>query len=454
MTELTEIALPPGIASAVIYAAGALAVLVTLLFLFRKYLKPRLKKSLRPGHSRADFPTNVPAPVPYWLERFGIFFYKALTWLFLGAVIGSFVAEMQGFMPIWFIVVHILGAIGLGWIFGLLFFWYIDRKRSLILPPDQGYGSNTAAPARIDSIQFGGIRMLETRELMIIKVTVFSRSKERYQTSVRQFMTAEDIGQLHEGAIITFYEDPYDHGYGMVSHTLPAGEIGADVKTFKANKVYPERRKIGLWLLVGRNPNVFTRSVSFMLIFALFGIGFLSPYIVTGNVDWLRLRMKYLPQKLIFQNKGNFNPEAFKKAYDKAVSYIGDRRIESLLFYKGFTAVRIEQADKSGYLQSATIRGNSAETHFIPSTTDDQDRLFTLESIRYDLLEKALDDAAKDHHIKDVMYIGFRKDRRWGTRDARIPPDYTQLYLDIHIVFEGGEKSLDYNGETGERLPN
>jgi len=28
-----------------------------------------------------------------------------------------------------------------------------------------------------------------------------------------------------------------------------------------------------------------------------------------------------------------------------------------------------------------------------------------------------------------------------------------ERYVDIHIVFEGGETSLDYHGETGERLP-
>src|SRR5690606_23349479 len=114
-------------------------------------------------------------------------------------------------------------------------------------------------------------------------------------------------------------------------------------------------------LLVGRNPNVFTRSVSMALIFAIFAVGFLSPYRVTGNMDWLRLRMTYFPQKLIFQYKGNFNPEAFSKAYDKAIEYIGDRRVESLLFYKDFTAVRAEDPDKPGFIAHTTITANSVE---------------------------------------------------------------------------------------------
>jgi hypothetical protein len=381
------------------------------------------------------------------LERFGIFCYKVLVWLFLGVVIGLFVAQLQGFMPIWFIAVHVLGAIGLGWLFIVLLFRYIDRKRARALAQDQAHASSYAAPARIDLIQFGGVRMMETRELTIIQVTVFPRSNAPYQTTVRQFMTAEDLDQLQEGALVTFNEDPDDGGYGTVLPVRPTGEIRTDIGTFKAVKIYPERRRTGLWLLVGRNPNCVTRSVSYILIFALFGIGFLSPYVITGNVDWLWLRMKYFPQKLIFQDKGNFNPEAFNKAYDKAIAYIGDRRIESLLFYKDFTAVNVERTDKAGHLRRATIRGNSVEAYFMPSSPEDQDRLFTAELVRYDVLKKALDDAAKDYDIEDIMYIGFRKDLRWSMPVPR------ERYVDVHIVFEGGETSLDYNGETGERLP-
>src|SRR5690606_3462123 len=147
----------------------------------------------------------------------------------------------------------------------------------------------------------------------------------------------------------------------------------------------------------------------------------------------------YFPQKLIFRYKGNFNPEAFKKTYDKAIEYIGDRRIESLLFYKDFTDIRAENADKPGYVGHTIIRGNSVEEGIMSLMTADQDRLFTVESVRYDLFKKALDDAATDHHIEDIMYIGIRKGIRWGTRDGRIPPDYTQDHVDIHIVFKGGK---------------
>jgi len=387
-------------------------------------------------------------------ERFGVFLYKVLVWLFLGVVTGTLVAQMQGFLPLLFIVVYVLGSIGLGAVFVILFIRYTDHKASRISEVNRAYGADSGVPARIDRIHFGGVRLLETRDLMIIRVTVFSRYREPYQTTVRQFMTADDLEELdRRDELVTFYEDAHDPGYGTVSLKEPAAAIRTDYKTFRAEKVYPERLKTGLLLLVGHNPNVLTRSASFVLIFVLFGFGFLSPYVVTGNLDWLRLRIKHFPQKLIFQGKGNFNPEAFKKAYDKAIEYIGDQRIESLLFYKDFTDVRIERTDKPGYFGKVTIRGNFVGAHFMTSMADDQNRLFTADSIRYDLFKKALDDAATDHKIQDIMYIGARKGIRWGTRDGRIPPDYKQDHIDIHIVFRGGNTSLHYNGETGERLP-
>lgn len=390
--------------------------------------------------------------IPYGVERLGIFTYKVLVWYFLGIVIGSFVAQLQGFMPIWFIVVHILSSIALGWVFGLVYLGYIDHKARLSAVGPT-YGANSAVPARLDRIHYAGIRMMEKRDLMVIEVTVFPGSSKPYQTTIRQFMTAEQLDQLDEGAMIAFYEDAHDPGYGTISPELPVGELRTDMKTLKAGTIYPERRKTGLLLLVGRNPSVFTRSVSLVLIFALFGFGFLSPFMVTGNVDWLRLRMTHFPQKLVFRHKGNFNPEAFRKTYDKAIEYIGDRRIESLLFYKDFTAVRAEDPDKPGYIAHATIRGNSVREGGLSLMKGEPGRLFTVDSVRFDLLRKALDDVATDHDVEDIMYMGVRKGIRWGTRDGRIPPDYKQNHIDIHVVFNGGRVSLDYHGETGVRLP-
>src|SRR5690606_2951081 len=105
-----------------------------------------------------------------------------------------------------FIAVHILGSIGLGWVFVVVYLGYIDHKaRMSAFNP--AYGANRAGPVRIDTIQYAGIRMMETRNLMVIGVTVFSRSKMPYQTTVRQFIRSEELEQLNEGAMVTFYED-------------------------------------------------------------------------------------------------------------------------------------------------------------------------------------------------------------------------------------------------------
>lgn len=394
--------------------------------------------------------TNL-TPIPYWLERLGIFTYKVLVWLFLGIVIGLFLALMQGFLSVWFLFVFVPGSIGLGWVFVLVYISYTDYKARLSASNPAG-GSKDAAPALIEQVRHAGLRIMETRELMVVELTVFPTSGEPYQTTVRQLFKLDDLEQLSKGTVVTFYEDVHDTGYGMVSLGLPEGGGAEDLTAFRTGAVFPERRRTGLLLLVGRNPSIFARSVSMVLFLVVFGYGFLSPYIVTGNVDWLRLRITYFPQKLTFQYKGNFNPEAFRKAYDKAMECIGDRRVESLLFYKDFTNVRAEDHDKPGYISHVIIRGNSVEEGILSLTTAEEDRLFTVDAINFELFSKALDDAATEHDIEDIMYIGVRKGIRWGARDRHIRGSI-QHHVDIHVVFEGGQESLHYHGETGERLP-
>ena len=64
-----------------------------------------------------------------------------------------------------------------------------------------------------------------------------------------------------------------------------------------------------------------------------------------------------------------------------------------------------------------------------------------------------MDDVETDHDIEDILYIGIRKGIRWGTRDGRIPPDFKQNHVDIHVLFSPNSESLHYHGKTGERLP-
>jgi len=390
--------------------------------------------------------------IPYRLERFGVFIYKVLLWLSLGLVIGLFTAEMQGFISVWLLFVLIPGSIGLAWLFVQVFVRYTDHKARMATS-DTASGSTNASAARIDSVDHGGIRLMEERNLLVITMTVFSRFKPPFQTTIRQFMTAEQIERLQELPVVTFYEDTHNPGTGTISLTPPTGELLTGETTAQATKIYPDRSKSSFFPLTGRNSSMLSRLVNMVLIFALFGFGFLSPFMLTGNVDWLRLRVTYFPQKLVFQYKGNFNAEPFKKAYAKAMSYIGNRRVESLLFYKDYTVIMVEDPDKPGYIEHAIIRGNSVEKGILSSMTSDPDRLFTVHSINFELLQKVLDDVSTDHNIEDIFYIGVRKDTRWGTRDGRILPDYKQNHVDIHVLFRPDSESLHYHGETGVRFP-
>lgn len=386
------------------------------------------------------------------LERFGIFIYKILLWLSLGLVIGLFTAEMQGFISVWLLFVFIPGSIGLAWLFVQVFVRYTDHKARMATS-DTASDSMNASPARIDSVDHGGMRLMEERNLLVIKMTVFSRFKPPFQTTIRQFMTAEQIERLQQLPVVTFYEDTHNPGSGTISLTPPTGELLTGETTAQATKIYPERSKSSFSSLIGRNSSMLTRLVNMVLIFALFGFGFLSPFMLTGNVDWLRLRVSYFPQKLVFQYKGNFNAEPFKKAYAKAMSYIGNRQVESLLFYKDYTVIMVEDPDKPGYIEHAIIRGNSVEKGILSSMTSDPDRLFTVDSVNFELLQKVLEDVATDHNIEDIFYIGVRSDTRWGTRDGHIPPDYKKNHVDIHVLFRPDSESLHYHGETGVRFP-
>lgn len=396
----------------------------------------------------------------YKVEQFSVFVYKMLAWLFLGIVIGVTIALTQGFMPIWVIAVHIIGSIGLGWVFAFLFIEYTKSKRSFMIDNGHRKPENATVPARVDSVYSGGLRMLEQYNQMVINITVFPHAGTPYQTTIKQYMTEEEIDQLDLDNPVTFYENPQDPGYGTLALQSPDDGLPADFETFEATKGYPYRKKTGLWLLIGRNPTLRARSISSVLILVLFTTGFLLPYQVSGNVDWLWLRIKYFPQKLTFSYKGNYNAEAFRKSYDKARGFIGKQRIQSILFYRDNTVVTFEPADNPGYLARVIINGNSVGREFLKMQISDHEeaQMFTIASAPYEVLKKALDHTATQHDLEDIGYIGFRKDTRWGTRDGCVRPDFSQTYVDVHVTFKGGlfseyVQSLHYKGDTAELLP-
>src|SRR5690606_13598827 len=110
------------------------------------------------------FCSNLPMRIPAKSEKRAVFCYIALAWMLLGVAIGSFVALLQGFLPVWFTVVFVLSLVGLGMVFIQLFFKYIDNKQVQLMH-EAVQGRIDLVPARIDSVQFGGVRFMEKREL-------------------------------------------------------------------------------------------------------------------------------------------------------------------------------------------------------------------------------------------------------------------------------------------------
>src|SRR5690606_35748819 len=133
------------------------------------------------------------------------------------------------------------------------------------------------------------------------------------------------------------------------------------------------------------------------------------------------------------------------------IAYIGNRRVESLLFYKDFTAVTVEKEHRKNVFDNATIRGASISAHTNPSSIHYETDLFAVNDFSLPILKKALADVARKHNLKDLIYVGLRRDYRWETWRGNGSPDRTK-YADIKFAFKGGNSSLRYNGKTGVRV--
>ena len=388
--------------------------------------------------------------IPYNQRPLAVFTYKVLLYLCIGATVGFFFA--MEFISVWFLIVFIPAVIGVGWLFVMAFIKYTDRQAQDV-DSQQVDQMKDPAPALIDGADFAGVKLLEKRELIILRITVFPTNASPFSTSIRQFMTAEQIALLKERDVVSFYENANEPGYGLVSLREPTAPILVDKATYKASKTYPPKGKVSALHLIGRRSNIFSRIVNILLILTIFGFGFLTPYMVTGNVDWLRLKIIYFPQKLIFQHKGNYNPEAFVMAYEKAMSYIGDQQIEAILFYKDYTNVQIQFADNPRKITHVTIRGNSVQDGFLSLATATQPgRLFPANSVSLEVLQKVLEDVATDHDLADISYLGIRSDFSWRNRPSSHPSGERAYYVDIHVLLDWGEESLHYSSKTGERI--
>ena len=455
--------------------AYILPIIALLTFLGQRLADPGKKISFTKGLPIQHLWIKALRAAPASLVKLGITLYTIIIFLSLGLIIGLFVAEIHSFVSIWFIVIHILGAIAIGWVLVSIFIHYQTAK--VTLAQEQRKEKGATATAHIDQIKFGGVRLMETHQLMLFQLTVYPKIGTPYLTSIRQYLTQEQLAIIENAAYVQFYEDPLKKTKGVIiidskadtvqPPTVHSTQVAFNTYTQLADNRHIEPDNV-LISIMGKSKNIAFKAVHLLAILALFMIGFLAPFKLTGNMDWLRIRLKYYPQKFTFQYKGNFNEDAFKMAYDKAIAYIGDQKIESLLFYKDFTHITYEPANHPGYCQMVDITGNTASKIFSPMSIHEPERLFTASSLSYERFKKAMAAADKTGKIKDIMYIGARSDgrhsvtpspnrlRQRGLTRAEVQQEVQQqikafeavasqeppVYL--HVVFEGGDKSFRY----------
>jgi hypothetical protein len=345
------------------------------------------------------------------------------------------------------VIVNIVGSIGLCWLFVYIFVRYQTAKYNSALHQSKEPGHTVTA--HIDDMQFAGLRLMETHQLMTFQLTVYPSLGDIYQTTIRQYMTQEALNNLQDIQYISFQEDPLSPGMGTILAKAPENKTrqlninatGSDSESgsVKAvnypHQIYNKAGKNTLLTLVGQSQNKISRILNTFLILVLFFTGFLVPFKMSGNLDWLRIKLKYYPQKFTFHYKGNFNEDAFNMAYDKAVGFIGDQKIESLLFYNDLISVNYEPADHKGYTQLVNIKGNTVEKIFSPSVIREPERLFNIDAVSLDRFKKAIAAIQQTNELHKVMYFGVRSD---------IWPRQPQAAIDLNVVFEDGRKSLHY----------
>ena len=61
-----------------------------------------------------------------------MFLYKTSVALFLGLMLGVYFALVHGYIPLWFIPIHVLGSIGIGYVLLTIFIKYVQNEHALL----------------------------------------------------------------------------------------------------------------------------------------------------------------------------------------------------------------------------------------------------------------------------------------------------------------------------------
>lgn len=351
---------------------------------------------------------------PFNLRRF---LFKALTWLGIGVFIGMITAGSGGMIPDSWIPFTIFGFIAFTFFWAIVFTRGLTSKIKKMTANGENIGGGNAQRvlARIEKLEEAGLVVNNFNHQFKFTLTVFPDMGEPYQTTIRQFITMGDLPNFYTGRFVAFIEDRDNPGYGVME--INPNEAWRDkvydpsekFKNVKAQKVYPNKGSSIFPTELGKVSGV-RLAFGIVLSLAFLGLGFALPFVLSGNFDQLISDVRDLPKTLTGQNAGNFDDENLDKAYQKAIDYIGNRKVEKIMIYDKFTVLSVEAEGQKKAYDDVTLRGNSAEVH--PNSSSslvNPEELFTSDETSLPILKKVLAESLKKYDVKNLTYVGFRK---------------------------------------------
>jgi hypothetical protein len=394
---------------------------------------------------------------PFSIKRFVIL---GLFWIFIGAFIGSIVAGSMDLLPFWAIPVTVIGFIAISFIWSGIFTKGVLKKaRSAMGEPQPGTSAGKEVPARVEKLEEAGLVVGGFNHQFIFTLTVFPDTGSPYQTTIRQFITMGELPNFYTGRFVVFAESPTEQGYGQIVKapaeywTDKLVDVAEKYKTLHASTVYADKGSS----LFGQQKSGSTSPVRVIiglistLLFLL--VGFSVPFVATNNLDALY----NIPYAIIGQGKTNFDSDQLKKTYHKVAEVVGDRKVESILFYDHYTILTVAHPDRKGAYDRVTIRGNSVQSEPYPgSSSIDEEDTFTMSDTSLEVLQKSLAESIAHGTKEDLVYVGFRQDTETtttysdehGVETTRLARVTISTMLDDPY----SSKSFTYDAKTGELI--
>ncbi|WP_286772051.1 hypothetical protein [Sphingomonas sp. 66-10] len=396
------------------------------------------------------------------------FAFLALLWLTIGAFAGFIVAGTASLIPNAWIPFGIVGFIVAGFALSGLLVRRVTRGMARIVKPAQGgLPPGRRVLARVDKLREAGLTVANFDHLFLFTLTVFPPEEAPpYETTIRQFITMGELPNFHTGRFLVFVEDPASPGYGLIEKEPPEDwQRKADAppegyRTQKAARSYPDRgvRLLGLG---GDRPPAMSPArlaINIVTMLAFLAFGFLAPFaLVTGGIETVTTFFEDLPKTLTGRNEGNFDRDKLRKAYDRAVTYAGDRPVETIRIYRDYVKLTVANPSQANAYDDVTLRGAISDSR--PdgaSYAIRPDETFRASETNFAMLDHALVDASLHGDRKKLIYIGFRTrsipDVGRGTDDRATTGNRKSIVVTVGFDGDYGSTSRTYDAETGRFL--